>query len=46
MFRRSLARFPPIFFLQNGVSLCFRAGNLHPCQKSPSTQTATLQEGK
>lgn len=39
--RRSLARLSPIFFVQNGLNLYSQAGNRHPCQKSPSTKTAT-----
>jgi DNA (cytosine-5)-methyltransferase 1 len=31
---------------QYSASLCFHCGNRHPCQKSPSTNTATLSDGR
>jgi hypothetical protein len=37
IFRASRARFVAIFSRQNGDSLSAQAGNLQPCQKSPST---------
>ena len=38
----SLARFASILSCQRWDSLCFQSGNLQPCQKSPSTNTASL----
>ena len=38
----SRTRFFAILSCQNGGSRCAQTGNRHPCQKSPSTKTATL----
>ena len=45
-FRRSRARFVRSLSRQNGESLCSHAGKRQPCQKSPSTNTATFSELK
>ena len=41
-FRWSRSRLPAILFRQKVGSLWRQSGNLHPCQKSPLTKTATL----
>jgi hypothetical protein len=45
-FLESLALFPPIFFFQKGESFLRQTGNLHPCQKSPSTKMVVFDLGR
>lgn len=44
--RWSRSRFDRSLFCQNGVSLRSQTGSRQPCQKSPSTKTATYSLGK
>jgi len=46
VFLLSRSRLQPILFRQKAGSLWCQTGNLHPCQKSPFTKTATLASAK